>query len=402
MKILFVSTSVPVPPNNGQAIRSLSILRALGANGHSVTFVSFSNKQCEKETSPLSNYCAEVALVRKEVTSLSLNSDYITRARCLLRRRAYSVERYTSTQMQNRISDELRTKRFDLILCDGMYALVNVPATDVPILMNCHNIEHIIYRRYSQVETNVVKKSYARIESHLMLRAELRSMDRVAKAMVCSNVDRVMLQELCPRLKICIVPNTVDTEFLAPQEAPNGDHRHVLLFQGGMDWYPNRDAVIFFTREVLPKVQREFPDIRFVVAGRNPPPNFVASFSDVNTLEFTGTVPDMRPYLSQATVVVVPLRIGGGTRIKILEACASGKPVVSTVIGAEGLDLTPDHEILLADKPDLFADKVIGLLKDRRQREELVRSARRVVVEKYSHHALNKGLQDAVSNFERS
>jgi glycosyltransferase involved in cell wall biosynthesis len=399
MKILFVSTNVPVPPNNGQAIRSLSILRGLASYGHAVTFISFSNKDLNKEMPLLSSCCCEVIILHKEVTNLSLKSDYLARVQCMFSFKPYSVQRFRSEKMEKRIGEELN-KKFDLVLCNGMYALVNVPPTDIPILLNCHNVEHVLYRRYSQVETNLAKKCYARIESHFMYRAEFQSMERVASAMTCSDIDRGMLQEMCPRLRVSVVPNTVDTDVLIPVKAATPDDwdKPVLLFQGGMDWYPNRDAVEFFVQKVLPRIRIEFPGIKFVVAGRNPPPNFVASLSKDGNIEFTGTVPDMLPYLSRATVVVVPLRIGGGTRIKILEACATGKPVVSTTIGAEGLELTPGNQILLADEPEAFAQTTVDLLKDRARREELGRSARVVVVEKYSQKSLGKRLQDALAD----
>lgn len=162
-----------------------------------------------------------------------------------------------------------------------------------------------------------------------------------------------------------------------------------------MDWYPNRDAVEYFAHHIFPKVRAEFPEARFVVAGRNPPRDFVASFRLESRIEFTGTVPDMRPYLSSASVVVVPLRLGGGTRIKILEACAAGRPVVSTTIGAEGLDLEPGKELLVEDDPAEFARAVIALLRDPARCDALAKAGRTAIVERYSHLTLKKAL-DAV------
>jgi glycosyltransferase involved in cell wall biosynthesis len=164
-----------------------------------------------------------------------------------------------------------------------------------------------------------------------------------------------------------------------------------------MDWYPNRDAVEFFVRSILPIVRAEVPSIRFVVAGRNPPIHFVEELGANDGIEFTGTVPDMRAYLSAATVVVVPLRFGSGTRIKILEACAAGKPVVSTNVGAEGLGLEGGKEIILADDPAEFARSVITLLRDRSRRNAIARSARAVVVDRYSHPTLKRSLDELLS-----
>jgi glycosyltransferase involved in cell wall biosynthesis len=155
--------------------------------------------------------------------------------------------------------------------------------------------------------------------------------------------------------------------------------------------------VEFFARFILPLIRAKYPHVKFVVAGRNPPPNFVQQFSSDPAIEFTGTVPDMRPYLANATVVVVPLRMGGGTRIKILEACASGRPVVSTRIGAEGLNFEASKEIILADDPAEFARGVVGLLSDSAQAAAVAASARIAVVERNSHDVLKKALDGVIS-----
>jgi glycosyltransferase involved in cell wall biosynthesis len=297
--------------------------------------------------------------------------------------------------MQARIQHHLSDERFDLILCDSIYALVNVPQTAVPIVLNCHNVEHLILERYSRIEKDFFKKSYASVEAHWVRNVERHSCRRATIAMVCSKVDRETLHQLYANMPIFVVPNAVDTDSYHPDERDSS--QAVLLFQGGMDWYPNRDAVEFFVRSILPIVRAEVPSIRFVVAGRNPPIHFVEELGANDGIEFTGTVPDMRAYLSAATVVVVPLRFGSGTRIKILEACAAGKPVVSTNVGAEGLGLEGGKEIILADDPAEFARSVITLLRDRSRRNAIARSARAVVVDRYSHPTLKRSLDELLS-----
>jgi len=228
--------------------------------------------------------------------------------------------------------------------------------------------------------------------------AERRSCYRAAIAMVCSNIDRDTLRQLHPKLPIFVVPNAVDTDsYHADENHSPSNAEQVLLFQGGMDWYPNRDAVEFFARAVLPLVRAECPNVRFIVAGRNPPAHFVTELSADIGIEFTGTIPDIRPCLSAATVVVVPLRLGSGTRIKILEACAAGKPVVSTSVGAEGLDLEARKDIVLADDPVGFADSVVALLRDPVRRNTMASSARAVVVERYSLLSLKRSMERAIS-----
>jgi polysaccharide biosynthesis protein PslH len=399
MRILFVSTNLPVPPNNGQAIRSLSIIRALASSGHELTFVSFATRSFHESFHPLSSYCREIQVVEQELMNLSKDSDYFRRIGCMLSLEPYSVERFRSEPMRARIQTQLRATPFALIVCDSLYALVNVPETNIPIALNCHNVEHVIFKRYSRIERNFLKKYYARAEAHLMRAAERSSCHRAAVAMVCSKDDRDILHQLRVDLPIFVVPNAVDTDSFRPDRNHNCSNTETLLFQGSMDWFPNRDAVEFFARAILPLVRAECPDVKFIVAGRNPPPGFVTKLSADNGIEFTGTVPDMLPYLHAATVVVVPLRLGGGTRIKILEAGATGKPIVSTSVGAEGLELEAEKQIILADDPSEFASSVVTLLRDPARRDAIARSARAVIVERYGHLALKQSLDTLISSF---
>jgi len=373
--------------------------------GHELAFVSFAPAVRPATLEPLLSCCSTVDLLdgSSKLTNMSQRSDYFGRIRCLLSLKPYSVERFRSAAMRTRIRERLNEAPFDLILCDSLYVLLNVPPTDVPIALNCHNVEHMILQRYAKLETNYAKKWYANFESRLMCETERSACARAAVAMACSDLDRDMIARLRPELPVFVVPNAVDTDsFQSPTNGCGEDRPPVILFQGGMDWYPNRDAVEFFAHQILPLVRAVCPDIRFVVAGRNPPAYLLEEFRGDPAIEFTGTVPDMAPYLSMATLVVVPLRLGSGTRIKILEGCAAFKAVVSTSVGAEGLALEPGTEILLADDPAEFARSVIELLRDPGRRDEIGTAARQVVVERYSELAVKRSLQAALSTFSRA
>lgn len=403
MRILFISPSLPVPANNGQAIRTLSIVRALRSLGHEVTFISFAQAGTSVNSLPLSQLCERLDIVEggAKLTNGSRRVDYVGRIACLLRARSHSFVRFRSRTMRMRIQWLLKTTRFDLIVCDSPYVLINVPATDVPIILNCHNVEHLIVGRYAEIEKKRARKWYARIEARMVRQAEQRACGRALAAMACSDYDRELLEELRPGLPVFVVPNAVDTERNATGCAMS-ESAPILLFQGGMDWYPNRDAVEFFARRILPLIRAVCPDVKFVVAGRNPPADFVQEFSGDPHIEITGTVPDMAPYIAAAIVVVVPLRMGSGTRIKILEACAAGKPVISTRVGAEGLQLDSEKEIVLADDPAEFARSVIALLRDPARRGEIGAAARSAIVERYSERALKRSIQSALSRFSNT
>jgi glycosyltransferase involved in cell wall biosynthesis len=162
-----------------------------------------------------------------------------------------------------------------------------------------------------------------------------------------------------------------------------------------MDWFPNRDALEYFLTEIFPLIRHRLPNTEFIAAGRNPSPEMVARFSVIPGVTFTGTVPDIRPYLEQAGVCVVPLRVGGGTRLKILEAAAAGKAIVSTRLGAEGLEFADGQDIVLADDPMSFAEQVIGLLEDPVRRKTMGEAAYRRVRERYSYDTLRMSLRQA-------
>jgi glycosyltransferase involved in cell wall biosynthesis len=189
-----------------------------------------------------------------------------------------------------------------------------------------------------------------------------------------------------------VVPNVVDTDHYQPSGA---EEPCTVLYQGGMDWYPNRDAVEFFVSAILPRLRASVPEARFVVGGRSPSDEFRRRFAAVPGIEFTGTVPDMRTEIARAAVCVVPLRIGSGTRLKILEAAAMAKPIVSTRVGAEGLDFVGGREIVLADEPKAFAEAVADLLRDASRRRELGRAARRRAQECYSLPVLRTAVSAA-------
>ena len=397
MRILFVSTILPIPTNNGRAMRSMSVLHGLWGVGHDLTFVSFAPRSRAANLEPLSRWCSQIDLLNMELPNLSEESNYFERIKSLLQAKSYTIQRFRSHAMRAKIQAHLSTGTVDLIVCDSLVSFVNVPKTSAPIALNCHNVEHVILKRYAEIEPNFARRLYARIEAALIRHAERDACRRATIAMACSEVDRIMLRELRASLPVFVVPNAVDGDSVQTADNHNEQDR-LLLFQGGMDWYPNRDAVEFFAEQILPLVRAEYPGVRFVIAGRTPSQDLVERLDGKNGISFTGTVPNMAPYVAAATVVVAPLRLGSGTRIKILEACAAAKPVVATSLGAEGLELDNGKQIILADDPAKFAASVIGLLRDSAQRDEIGRSARRAVMERYSQAVVELKLNFALSS----
>ena len=393
MRLLLVSAFVPWPADNGYKLRTLSVLRGLSSLGHEVTLLAFAPGGEAPGHRALERWCRRIEVVPLTLASLSSARGVLARVRGLASGLPFSARRFRSTDMERRVRHLLRAERVDAVVADGVFSLVNVPDTPVPVLLNAHNVEHLILARYADHERHPLKRGYARLESRKLRAFERAACGRATAVLTCSEVDRAVFAALRPDRPALVVPNVIDVEEYHPGASAD---QATLLYQGGLDWYPNRDAVAFFVSEILPRVRRAVPAARLVVAGRNAPENFRRRFAGVPGVAFTGAVDDMRPVIARATVCVVPLRIGSGTRLKILEAAAMAKAVVSTRLGAEGLSFAGGEEIALADEPQDFADAVIGLLGSGSRREALGRAARRRVYADYSAAVLRAHLRRAL------
>jgi glycosyltransferase involved in cell wall biosynthesis len=270
----------------------------------------------------------------------------------------------------------------DLCIADFLTAAPNAPlSSGVPIVLFAHNVEHVIWKRLSTVEIRPWRRLALEVEWRKMRRSEARACAQVSLTVAVSEVDRTLLTGNAPGAHVRAIPTGVDTVYFAPnggRETP----AH-LVFTGSMDWYPNEDAMLYFIDAVLPRIRRTVPDAILTVVGRRPSSRLRSIAADAG-VRVTGTVDDVRPYMSEAAVYVVPLRVGGGTRLKIFEALAMGKAVVSTGVGAEGLPLVPGKHFVQADDPSAFASAVVSLLADANRRGALGSDGRRLVEERYS------------------
>jgi len=293
--------------------------------------------------------------------------------------------------MRLRIARWIRSDRIDVILSDTPYPLVNMPAeVSMPVIVNCHNVEHLILRRYVRSERRQLRRAYAWVECRKLEQWEKQVCSNASSLLVCSEHDRSAMEKLCPRASVTVVPNTIDVERYGPTVENDGA---TLLYTGGMDWFPNRDAVEFFVTAIFPELRRLNSRVKLVVAGRPGPDSFHQWLAKIPDVEFRGPVLDMRIEIARATVCVVPLRVGSGTRLKILEAAAMGKPVVSTSVGAEGLEFTQGRDILIEDEPVEFAHVVADLLSDPQRCRSLGEASRRNTEEHYGRPALVAALR---------
>lgn len=393
LHVLFVGLTDPFPPTNGQRLRDWFLLKALAREGHVVSLICFADSPPTGETvTTLREVCATVETVPAPQSHPSFLSSYSARLKAAMSSMPYGAWRFRSAAMSKAITRHLCRESAHVVICDDIYTIHNIPPCPVPVLLNKHDITHVILGRYLRRQQNPFVKVYGWTEYGKLKRWELAACRTAAGIIACSELDRKILEDYCPGLRVAVAPNIIDTDDYSVSDQDDG---RTALYVGAMDWYPNQDAVEFFVRRILPSLRRSVPGVRFVVAGRNPADSFRRKFDDAPDIVFTGTVADIRTEIAKATVCVVPLRIGSGTRLKILEAAAMGKAVVSTTLGAEGLDFVPNEEIVVADEPTDFARVVADLFGDAARRRALGAAARARVQARYSLPVLQRSLRDA-------
>jgi len=361
LKILWVKANKLLPVHSGGDIRSYNIARQL-ARAHELTFFSYYDGDFdpEYEQELTKHFPGAVSVCSgKSQSSATRVLDYSAH---LLSPLPYAVGRFSCRKVSQTLLQWFQERRFDVAVCDFLDAAVNFPQLlTIPGVLFQHNVESEIWRRHAGTQSNPLKRRMYAAEFRKMLRYESSAVKRFDHVIAVSEHDRGLMERWVRGARITVVPTGVDLEQCQPDlsRKPSGP---VVAFIGAMDWEPNQDAMEYFCREIWPAVVAQSPGATLRIVGRNPGERVLKLVSD--SVQVTGRVPSVADHLREAAVVVVPLRIGGGTRLKIYEAMAAGKAVVSTSIGAEGLDVHHGKDIILADQPKAFGDAVIMLLRD--------------------------------------
>jgi sugar transferase (PEP-CTERM/EpsH1 system associated) len=397
MRILWLKTDLLLPLDKGGKLRTWHLMRHL-ARRHDITYLAFAEPDTPAaDVEGMQEVAAHVTTVPRTDPPKGSLRFYADAALHLVDPLPYAVGKYRSREYGRRLRDLLATKTFDLIVCDFLFPAVNLPTRlPCPAVMFTHNVESEIWRRHAETKTGTLGRILYGMQYRRMLRYEERALRRFDGILAVSNADRETFARLYPgaiREPAHVVPTGVDTNFFEAHESEPASRR--LVFTGSMDWLPNEDAMEYFCRDILPLIRAEEPDVTLSIVGRAPTPA-VKKLADANGVEVTGRVDDVRPYMKDAAVYIVPLRIGGGTRLKIFEAMAMGKAVVSTTVGAEGLPVTNGDHVMLADEPHTFCRSVVGLLRDLDRRRQLERAARALVIERYDWSAVAGDLDSAL------
>jgi len=384
MKLLWVKAGGLLPPDTGGKIRSFHILKQL-ARKHDITLFTFYPEHPDDLHPAGSEMFSKLVAVPLPLPPRRSLGEYARSARMLMTGRPFTVHKYFYPEVHRRYAALLQSCEFDLIVCDF---LVPAPLIDwktpPPKILFTHNVEAEVWARHSKVASNPALKLVCWLESRALERAERHYVQLADYVLAVSESNRASFAPYVDPLRISVIPTGVDTEYFQPAHEP--EQPNTMAFTGSMDWMPNEDGVAYFVEKILPLIRDQIPGAAFWAVGRRPPRRLQALASE--HVVVTGAVDDIRPYLAKAALCVVPLRSGSGTRIKIFEAMAMGKAVVSTTLGAEGLPVQHGENIILADDPADFAREAVALLRDAPRRERLGHAARQLVEQSYGWPAV--------------
>jgi glycosyltransferase involved in cell wall biosynthesis len=261
---------------------------------------------------------------------------------------------------------------------------------DIPKVLTHHNVESKLMERRAKMEKNPLAKNYLSLQTKRLRDYEKVESPKFAANIVMSETDGNELKAINHEINLAVVPNGVDTQYFLPRRE---NETLSLIYTGGMNMFANKDAVLYFLSEIWPAIKAEEPDVKFYAIGQDPPPELIQISQRDRQVIVTGYVDDIRPFVAKASVYVVPLRVGGGTRLKILDAMAMGKAIVSTSIGCEGIEVSNSKNILISDDPADFAEKTVELLRNQEKRNTLGKGARELVGSRYSWETIGRTLQ---------
>jgi glycosyltransferase involved in cell wall biosynthesis len=381
-RLAFVSPVFLFPNDAGGKIRSTNILRGLQGGHFDVTLVSPARaEQTQRWRAELEGVCSEFIGWQP-----SPARPRWARAADLLRELPVNVAADRTAPGLAAVERLCAREDIDLVVFDFVHSAVLLPlALKRPSVCFTHNVEAEIFSRHAQQAPDRLRRWLWSSQYRKMTAFESQALRRFDRVIAVSERDARFFRERYGLRAADAIPTGVDLEFFAWQSPPAGDQPPTVVFTGSMDWDANVDGVQFFLSQVWPKVLAQRPDAHFVVVGRNPPAALQALARQTRNVAFTGFVDDVRPYVHAAQVFVIPLLVGGGTRIKAFEAMAMGCPVVSTAVGIEGLDAVADEHFLERDAPAAMADAVLRLLLDRPLRDRLSQQARRLVEQRFGH-----------------
>ena len=399
MNVVIVDEELPYPANSGKRIRTLNLTLQL-AKRHKITYVCHRNadsaeaKQAEEF---FNDHGITTILVERAVPSKSGPAFYARLLGNLFSPLPYSVQVHTSRELTQAIQRHAETNAVDLWHCEWTpYGQSLCGVVDAPWVVMAHNVESLIWQRYHETESNPIKRWYIKHQWHKFERFEQEMFAKATQTITVSEADAVLARKRFGSSRLRVVDNGVDIEYFHPGTSERDSKR--ILFLGSLDWRPNLDGVQVLLDDIFPKVLDRHPSARLDIVGRKPPKWLVERAKLSANVELHADVPDIRPYLWECGVLAVPLRIGGGSRLKILEALSARCPVVSTKIGAEGLHLVPEKHYVETDGTEDMAEALLRCIDDPQAISEMTQFGHAAVVKRYNWPVLADKLEAVWKN----
>jgi glycosyltransferase involved in cell wall biosynthesis len=391
LNVVIVASELPYPPTAGNRIRTLNLAVRLAAR-HRITFIAHRNDEAEEATRSLGDHGIATILVERVVPVKSGAGFYARLLGNLASPLPYSVASHSSTALRQAVRSVATHQHIDLWQSEAT-ALIDAlgDMSGVPKVIIAHNVESLIWQRYFETERNPLKGWYVRQQWRKFERFERGAFAAATRVVAVSQEDARLIRDRFGGRNVDVVDNGIDRGYFeSVQPAPEPG---AILFLGSLDWRPNIDAVGLLLDRIFPLVRAKEPGARLLLVGRKPAPALAQKLRCAPGVELHADVLDVRPFLSRSAIMVVPLRIGGGSRLKILEAMAAGLPVVSTRIGAEGLELAPRENFIAADEPEAMADAVLTLIRDPSPARAMAARSRAYVLDRYDWDALAHRLE---------
>lgn len=397
MKLLMVSACLP-QPSWGASGRNYHLLKAL-ARQHEVALVALVHEDepaTGEEIALLTGITPTVQLLPHPLFTAKRRRQLLN----LARGRSYTLTQFILPEVQHALDAQFNAAHYDGVVFESALTAGYRLPEHISVIIDQHNIEYELLERTAEIEQSALRKWYNRLEAGLLKpgeRARCRNADLV---LVTSEREQLLLKDILPEKKIEVVPNGVDVEAFS-NDGTEPEAGSQIIFTGSMNYYPNIQAVHFFAQYCWPLIRAQVPDATWLIVGRKPEPE-VQKLAELPGVTVTGQVADVRPYLATSAVAIAPLQIGSGTRLKILEALAMQKAVVSTSVGCEGLAVTAGKHLAVADQPEAFAGAVVAFLRNPQLRATYGTAGRALVEAEYSWQECGTRLLQAMETINKA
>lgn len=389
MRILQLTPQLPWPPDNGGRVGIYNLLKQMSRR-HTVTLVSFVTEESEPCVATLRQHCSQISAIRHDTATTRSGM-----MKNLFSSMPYTMAKFVSPKMAAEVRAITHSGAVDLVHVDHLHmaGYIDQVPRGLPVVLREHNIESAILQRFADLSSNPAIRLYAGFQARRLSRYEAAMAPRFNRCVAVTAVDGSVLRQMAPTAKVEVIPDGVDTDLFHPNAVPVQPEPFRLVTTGDYGWAPTADGLTHFVRTVFPLIRASIPEVRLSIVGLNPP-GWVRQLKPESGIDTLGRVEDVRPEILRGSVFVVPTRIGSGIRLKILEAMAMGRPVVSTSIGCEGIEAVDGECLVIADAPASFAAAVVRLLRNPEDRERLVEAATRLIASRYTWAALGDQLSE--------